>query len=427
MKQLVLLFLLLVSPRSLLAQAITMKITLRDGSEVKLPIDDVRSMKFTKLALPEYRAMRVEPHRMTDVEHDHIYTEYVDSLYFALTLQTKEPRIYMPVHVDRTNSSLKYETPPDERLTLQFFRYRRNLTLTEMPRSYDDPTLIGHQLATMASSFWRNGELYGGDPVRWFKLDDSYRCVADSVLSYTPSAVFEVDGSGTKLLLVRPWVNSPREHGKLIEVDLVTGIEDTLTKDTVVSHARYLPYSQDILYYSFGNWEWWDNKIPDNAGFYLLDRKTNQSSLILPYFRSLYSGQIEFDISPDGRKLLFTRDPAGANPAVICEYDLQSKKFDTLPATFDRNLLWVEYDSTGSRILFATAPDYQDSLNRSGLVGIVDRMSGAKQMIDVAPDNEFLWDVKMPRWSTDEKVISVSCGTGFAWGPFYQLFVRPLE
>jgi hypothetical protein len=192
----------------------------------------------------------------------------------------------------------------------------------------------------------------------------------------------------------RCWQYSEPTH--LIELNLVSGVADSLPTFGVVTSARYLPGSIDLIYFSKGSFTI-DNPRPADAGYYLFDRASRTSTQILSHPLGISDAVNGFDISQDGQKLLVPSWTNEGRP-VVFEYNIATKQRDTIRAIKDETafgLLWLQFSSNDSLIL------YSDGSN----TGIINRGSSSQRIIHLAPSSARPYYIPYPRWSPDDKAI----------------------
>jgi Tol biopolymer transport system component len=176
----------------------------------------------------------------------------------------------------------------------------------------------------------------------------------------------------------------------------------------VVSSAVYLPGSdgEKVVYYSYGS-------IPEGVedgptpGYYLLNIETGEDSLLLEHrspagLEEIVNG---FDVSPDGRALLYPINYdnfRGSRPPKVVRYDLNTATPDTLSWHFRPQLLWLRYSPSGSRLLYGIYDE--SSLNtgsgRTDSIGVIDLATGSRRSLNTQthPEEEESMDL-FPRWA----------------------------
>jgi Tol biopolymer transport system component len=202
-----------------------------------------------------------------------------------------------------------------------------------------------------------------------------------------------------------------------------------LDSSYAVSSCVYMPNSTRYIYfYTFGSYHL-------RAGYYLFDKESMKSSLIFNYASdirlSMFSGEYihGFDISPDGKKLLYPVSMKGSYPLMV-EYDIMSKIHDTLDIVFERKreqqCMWLRYSPDGKKILYCCYPEYAyDHTNHypeSNEVGVYDKEKKRKVIVPVSTNTELGSISIYPVWSSDGKHLlygSGRCSTDDRIGIFF--------
>jgi hypothetical protein len=403
MKAILTILALLLLSTTIYAQEPRLKIVLEDGTSLLLPMDSISSMKFTDhLDLPQYNALRFQPHRMTDTYFDHVYLRDIDSIYFRIEngihlmhFQTIEGELlgldfhYSSLHVD----PMYYGYGRD---SMTFHTFRKNDALVEIPLRQE----------VIKTSSWSNGRLYAGDSIRRLELNADFSVRTEVMIDPDNSSFIELNAAGSKMLLIRPRsVDYPiKLEGQLVEKDLLSSALDTLSVDKSISSARYLPGTNDVIYFT---WDRIDHSTLGQWGFYRLNRETGTTSFLFkPTDRLGSYAPIGFDVTDDGTKLLYTLEN------LVLERDLSTGISQTVAVLENKYIDWVEYSHAEDRIVYATDIGYDEILHRyiPAEAGIIDRQTHAVKKIEIAPDNEMPWYLIMPRWSSDDKAVSFSSG-----------------
>jgi len=198
--------------------------------------------------------------------------------------------------------------------------------------------------------------------------------------------------------------------GGMYEFD-VNSTDTTQLLDTLynVGAANYFRDDNHIIYYSYGK------PHGTNAGYYLFDKTSKKSELIFQHLSEIGEGEVinGFDIHPTQNKLLIPVVYKSKSPLIL-EYDMDSHKIDTLNVTFDvktgRICLWLRYDKTGNQILYCSYP--RGVLGDFGWtdteIGILDRNTLSKRVLDANPDKNTKAIGIFPSWSPDNKHILFS-------------------
>ena len=280
---------------------------------------------------------------------------------------------------------------------------------------------------------WRGDRILSTAPILEIQLKDdlevdSLREIFWRIVEQMPDprglgTYLDANADGTKLLLVKS-TYADVSSGALYEYEPATDRLRLLLDSTLnVSSARYWPGDDArVVYYRYGEPAGGED-YGTGAGYYALDLATGRDSLLLSYLppRGRKGRLVGFDVHPDGTKLLlpdvrFTLTEA--LPPRVVEYDLQTRAADTLAVDFDPSFvrfgLWLRYSPDGRQILYANFPlgVYGDTTNDDSEVGIIDRASERKRVLDVSTNNEGVGlSVELaPTWSPDGRHIVYGSG-----------------
>ncbi len=223
-----------------------------------------------------------------------------------------------------------------------------------------------------------------------------------------------VNFSGSRLLVVksRYWDVSV---GSLHEMDLKTGIMNEIRDSSFsVSSAKYLSDGVSFVYYSYAH-----PKHGYVAGYFLSTGSEGVDSLLLSANSEVGPTEVVhgFDVGRSDRVLLI---PVHRNDitAKLVEFDLYAKSYHTLPGVFPNQFVWARYNATGDKILYSSYPrgiggytTYTDTE-----VGILDRTTGSKQILNVNTNPSHLSVSIFPNWSDGYKAILY----GNTWGPMIE-------
>lgn len=388
------------------AQSPTMVVTMEDGSETRILVSDIQSLRFTQIELPEYRAMGFEPHRMSDAELDNVYPKDIDSVFFTqssvywammfATLPGVENYNYSGIDVTRN-----WDTK------LSFYRHRKNPNMTT--GSYPH---VSHE---PVASAWSGQTLYATTPMRKITLDSGYNWSRETILGNWSSNGLSISADGSTALT---------HTDKLIEFDLAAKKAEAIVDSISPYEAVYITDTKDFNFIGEGLVGW---------GFYRYNRSTEEAVTLMPYseIKRPYSILTAREMSPDGVHALIGYWDTANRTTGVSELNLITKTMRDLPMQTKTPVIGLKYNKSGDRFAYGSMRWYsQDRVNE---VGIVDIATGEKQIIDAAPDTEFGWEVTPMGWSPDDKAISLSVirpYNPFSYLPesyYYYLYVLSLK
>jgi hypothetical protein len=286
------------------------------------------------------------------------------------------------------------------------------------------------QIGTYQKAIWAGNRIYYHGPLGYFEVDSAIRIRRDSMfVPGNASSPFSINRTGDRMLCIASFYNDV-STGWLGENDPSTGAHFVLDSGKYNSSAVYVPSTDNIIYYSYGSYSA-TNKLPADAGYYLFDRSSGSKTLLLHHISTLGPAEMVngFDISPDGKKLLIGSTGYYRMPRVI-EYDLTTHVSDTLRVSFntsyDRWALWLRYNHDGSKILYSSYPlhSMDGTPNDSSEVGIIDRATLAKQVLNVNPESSSPWVCVFPEWSPDETKIVYCAGFIATEPPGYEVITN---
>jgi len=257
-------------------------------------------------------------------------------------------------------------------------------------------------------SWPRRQDLYATWPLAHLRLDNDRLALRnESVFVWEGSRNYvEANQEGTRLLYVlSEYVDA--SAGALYERNLDTG-EQRLLRDSThaVSSAVYLPGSggEKLVYYSYGSVPELNNDGP-TPGYYLLDTETGTDSLLFEHrspagLEEIVNG---FDISPDGRTLLYPLNfdnVRGTRRPKVVAYNLERGTRDTLARDFRPQLLWLRYSPDGSRFLYGIYQEeaFHSSSGRVDSIGVINLQTGARRALNTTTTDGESMDL-FPRWS----------------------------
>lgn len=418
MKAIVLFLALIFSVSIATAQEVVMKVRMKNGTELRINTDSVRLMSATTtVPRPQFWMMHFSvPYGFYGIRDEYSYdSTLMDSIRFirmpnVMTLKLKNNSSFGVGSINMSDSFTDMDT-------IRFGLYTLNTSVSRIARIDEEP--YGQHISTA----WHDSTIYAIQPTKKYLLNSEYHVVRDSLFDKVNTNInIEVNDAGNRLAYSLP-INGPFEWGHLTELNLTTGIVQVLTNDSMVTASRYMPNSNDIVYYTMGSYHYPSMPNPADAGYYYLDRSTGDTTLLLRHFP--YTAEQEvvngFDISSDGKKLLFSK--VGIQKKILLmEFDLDTKRVDTLDVEFEGKYwsgLWTQYNSDDTRILYSLTNMIQAATLSGGVseVGIIDRATLTKQILDVAPHNMRPFCTPYPRWSPDNAAICY----GSAMIPFFVL------
>jgi hypothetical protein len=408
-------------PRMMFGQnGVEMLIHKNDGSTLRIPVDSVEHLRFIPSQYPFYTFMFAWRYSPFDALT-------ASTLFEVSTLDTVsffKNQGRMAFGSTRGHDTIRIEGPrkgpngfdnPADSVT--FLEYAHNKNVVELPYKYYDSRLQDSTYGDFQSATWIGNKLYGTGPVVVYTLDSNqYAGVDSTILPVEPfhrSLFLTKNSLGTRLLGVNSRY-ADLSIGTLFEQDLISGTRTILDSINLVSNAAYIPGTNNLVYYCYGSNDTVRGKaVPlDSAGYYFLDRTTGNRHLLFHYVSDYAEGETinGFDISPDGKKLLIAS--VGPHQPVLYEYDLQAHTRDTIPTYFDiahvGTLLWVRYSPNGEKILYGTYPGdifAGGFANEPGEMGIIDKSTAQKHVLNGSPDNQGVYMCVLPSWSPDGKMI----------------------
>lgn len=200
-------------------------------------------------------------------------------------------------------------------------------------------------------------------------------------------------------------------YNNLCEIDLTTYKQKVYLKNNSVFSAKYMPQSTRYIYFfslGVGN-----TSKPMLPGYYLYDKETKKTELLFAHTNSVSGYNIEyvngFDISPDGKKLLYPVVKYGYSPQAM-EYDLQTREHKLLEVEFEQRktvqCLWLRYNSKGDKILYSCYPPYGSVDSTRNESGVYDLVKKKKTILPLHTDNDLPITINhFPVWSPDDKHI----------------------
>ena len=256
--------------------------------------------------------------------------------------------------------------------------------------------------------------IYYARPLGWCHVDADFHVIRDSVSRDRETwryLYITVNFNGSRLLVVKSQY-SDVSVGSLHEIDLKTGImNEILDSSFSVSSAKYLSDGVSFVYYSYAH-----PKHGYVAGYFLSTGSGGVDSLLLLASSEVGPKEVVhgFDVGRSDRVLLI---PVHRNDitAKLVEFDLRAKSYHTLPSSFPNQFVWARYNVTGDKILYSSYPrgigghsTYTDTE-----LGIIDRTTGSKQILNVNTNPGYLSVSIFPNWSDGCRAILY----GNTWGP----------
>ncbi len=409
-------------PRMTLGQnGVDMLIHKSDGSTLRIPVDSVQHLRFIPSQPPYYSYMVAWRYSPNDPIFAGSYFEVssLDTVSFFKNqgrMAFGGTRSHDTIRIEGPRKGLEGFYNPADSVT--FSEYAHNEAVVELPYKYFDPLRGDSAFGDYKCAAWVGNKLYGTEPVTVFSLDSNQYASGGSLVmlrdgDFEQSLFLTKNSLGTRLLGVNSRYGD-LSIGTLFERDLISGTRTILDSINLVSNAVYIPGTNNLVYYCYGSNDTVRGKaVPlDSAGYYLLDRTSGSRHLLFHYVSDYAEGETinGFDISPDGKKLLIAS--VGPHQPVLYEYDLQAHTRDTIPTYFDiahvGTLLWVRYSPNGEKILYGTYPGdiFEGGFaNEPGEMGIIDKSTAQKHVLNGSPDNKLASMCVLPSWSPDGKMI----------------------
>jgi len=402
MKALLIILVLSLTYSLSIAQEVEMVIDLNDGGQSRFNVDSVVKMSATGVPEPWSRVVTY---------HDYLgYTSFSGNFATAEMRFIRESSgLYLYGPGGTTKIAGDRPTPPWPYTDyLTFGLHSEGGNIIRLPESVTfDPTHV--------ATAWHDTIIYAaGDYDPWrYDMDPANNVISEMSLGLD-NAYFNIETSPDGRKLAYSLLGRKGLLGRLCEIDLETRKVDTLTVDSMVSTVRYIGTTNEMIYYSFGSYDYADNPKPADAGYYRLDRATGQSTFLL-HHPPMDSPEGEllngFDVSSDGKKLLVPTASSDRQVLTLAEFDIESGRLDTLKVELYPkkwyNTLWTQYSNDDSRILYSLTwmgrvPSF---LGSESSVGVIDRNSLTTEQVFVSPTNARPFSAPYPRWSPDEDYI----------------------
>jgi hypothetical protein len=406
-----------------LSQQVIMTVHLADGKTHSFDVDSIESMHGTGVDYPKNRI----------VQFYEYYREFSSSASLdpgGLSFMRSGSQVYLKTPAGWGTRISGQPDPPPASFTegINFDLLSKDENIYSLLSSQERPDYM--------NTSWSKSGIYAGVSKPWkFLLDSNDNVISQQALQLTrntPNA--EVNVADTKMAFLA----GGRYSSGILELDLLSGLIDTLTRDSFVNSMRYDESNGDLIYYSLGSYDYNKNPMPEDAGYYRYDRTSRTTSFIIRHIAEFNDGEAwdGFDISHDGKKLLLPF-PARYHPGQIelIEYDLETKVMDTLPIEFEDprssgNSFWTQYSHNDSLILYSISDRWMTGASKSQ-VGIYDRHAKTTTPVIIAPNNQRPFSAPYPRWSPNDKAICYGGCEIPDWtldyiGPF-KVYIKPLK
>ena len=417
MKKIAVIMLMLFCAAPLQAQEKNVYIYKTDGTVLSYPINQISTMNFS-------RDTSKWPTNLMRVFYDSAMQEYGTNLVDTMLLKPDSVHgesfyVFMPrgwdgyplFHTDSITFTPAPEPPEligdTENTNVEWINF--NYFNTETKRTNN----AGFQHC----GIWADSNrIYCSQPILSLYLDDSLNVVRDTDLyPLSGPLCLQLNRNHDRLLSVASLFYDV-STGLLVEYSLDSSDVTVLDSGHYNSSAVYVPGTDNIIYYSYGSYSS-TNKLPPDAGYYLLDRTTGNKTLLLHHITNLGPAEMVngFDISSDGKKLLIPSCDYNRMPRIL-EYDLITHQSDTLRVPFntsnERLALWLRYNHDASKILYSCYPigTLGGFVSDSSELGIINHATLAKQVLNVNLDTRTPWINAFPEWSPDEDKILFSSG-----------------
>ncbi len=397
---------------------VNMVIHLTNGDSTVYNVDSIGSMKLTPVVLPRYDVI----YMMAEIRIPPtipLNPGNVDSMQFGLDSLGHH---ILTIDYDTAPPPSNLNTTNFRLIGPQIFGPGAPLDFISFGRYEIDTNVI--QLSADQCALWIGNLIYCAAPQtgpnQFFELDSNLDTIRDVMLGapWFGSLCLNADSSSSYLLSKIVFWGDLQEYGiQTGSLNVINAVDEGSNPITGVSNAVYYRGGDDtIIFYAYGNWSD-TTPNPPNAGYYLLDRNTGKSSMILHYISDLGENEMMngFDVSPDGKTLLIG-STSSSRPPLVIEYNLSQQIFDTIPVVFDSLAmydpgLWVRYSHDGTKILYSNYPlgTFDESVGYPGEIGIIDRATGARRALETNPTTEGMWVGVFPEWSPDDTKIVYSC------------------
>jgi hypothetical protein len=265
-------------------------------------------------------------------------------------------------------------------------------------------------------SVWQGNTLFAfkdfvSESVREYGLDSSLQLLSHRDYGIKVSHGADINYDGSKMLSLDLDYSL---RGTLCEIDLNSKMKTVIVQDSEISRGMYIPGTNDVIYYTDGTY--YLGPVADTvvAGYYRLDRESGVTELLHPHVfgRGKSEGLNSFDIDTAQNRLYFAHT-AMDNELQIFAYDIDDKSLIRIPIEHSgsNEALWIDLSPDGKKLLYSRYPGVGlfDGYATSD-VNILDLSTLETKKIETWVDNEWVYQPLFPAWSDDGKVISVSIG-----------------
>lgn len=390
-----------------------MKVHLKSGQQLSFGVDSVTKMTFTPAIRPYYSVMRVFS-RGTIPNPVEIATD-------TMTFQKGSgQRDLLAI----TGWDWKFRVLGIDGIdSITFIDFKVNTDVVQISPMYWDPHITDSNLGNFHASVWSGNQLFCSGPIVALDVNDSNIVTRESTLFSDYGPLFIAKNPKKRELLAVLSSYPDVSIGWLAQFSIDSGTLTVIDSGRYNSSAAYMPGTDSLIYYTYGSYSS-SNTHPADAGYYFLNSATNARTLLLHYISDLGPGEMVngFDVSPDGKKLLIASASA-ARPPFVIEYNLALQTFDTLlrfNSEYPRWALWLRYNHDGSKILYGNYPIgsfAHSSVGDSSEVGIIDRQTFTKRVLNTNPNNQSEWISVFPEWSPNEDKIVYGSGPIFTEPP----------
>lgn len=274
---------------------------------------------------------------------------------------------------------------------------------------------------------WVGDLIYATKAVYLLRVDEDLGVVQDSLIESLrrsdgrPINFVRAGGVEPALLFVRSFFPDV-SAGSLHAYDPATSADRELLDSTrTVSSAAYVPRGPiggpgRVIYYSYGDLARYGGPALGSGtpGYYLYDAEDGTDALLVAHETALGPREVVngFDVSPDGRVLLYPLHFEGRTPLLV-ERDLITGDADTLDVSFERQLLWVRAHPTRSgTVLYGNYPEGAGGMAVVDFseVGVLDLGTGTRRVLDTNTESIGRSLDVFPTWSPDGRHVLYGSG-----------------